>query len=507
LLVTLLSPILYFFVFRQSKSYITELSKASEILQTQFQENQRARERLELERNKLRNILDSMNDGVYIVNQHYDIGYSNPATERDFGPINGRKCYEYLHDRREICPWCNNAVVFSGKSVQWEWYFAKAGKTYDLIGSPYINEDGTVSKLEIFHDITERKRAEEAVQKSEEKYRLLVETMNEGLGVKDENGLWTYANDKLCYMLGYFQGELIGRPVAESFDERNQKIYKEQMALRKKGKAGSYEISWTNKDGQKIPTIVSPKPIFDKDGHYKGSFAIITDITERKHAEEVLRHLSAELLTIQEQERKRISGELHDELGQALAVLKIQQAFVEKPAEDQVELKEQCKQYVTYVDQIIENVRRLSRDLSPYALEYLGLTTALKRLIIDFMKNYNIEVAFDVMDADPLFTKENQIIIYRIVQEALNNIRKHAQTAKASVAIRQNDNRVSFSIEDDGKGFDVEEMLVRAPAKKGLGLTIIEERIRMLGGALDLWSEEGKGTRISFSIPIEKGPE
>ena len=160
---------------------------------------------------------------------------------------------------------------------------------------------------------------------------MLVETMNEGLGVKDENGLWTYANDKLCYLLGRFQAELVGRPVIEFLDETNRTIFKEQMGRRGAGKANSYEIIWTNTNGRKIPTIVSPKPIFDKAGRFKGSIAVITDISEQKTVEEILResekrlhYLSSQLLTIQDQERKRISAELHDELGQALAVMKPQ---------------------------------------------------------------------------------------------------------------------------------------------------------------------------------------
>jgi signal transduction histidine kinase len=308
--------------------------------------------------------------------------------------------------------------------------------------------------------------------------------------------------------LGYFPAEIIGHPVTKFFHETNRNILEDQMVKRRRGETTPYEISYSRKDGKNIFAIVSPKPIFDKDGQFKGSFAIVTDITERKGAEEMLRHLSSQLLTIQEQERKRISGELHDELGQALAVLKIQQAFIEKNLrEDQAELKEQCKQNVTYVDQIIENVRRLSRDLSPYILEYLGLTATLKRLMINFMKNYNIKVAFDIVDIDPFFAKENQIIIYRIFQESFNNIRKHAQAKNVSVEVQEGEDVIHFTIGDDGKGFDSKEMLARHPLEKGLGLAIIGERVRMLGGSLDLWSQEGKGARISFSIPIEKGPE
>jgi PAS domain S-box-containing protein len=137
-------------------------------------------------------------------------------------------------------------------------------------------------------DITERKKAEEALRKSEESYRNLVETMSEGLAVQDKNGLITFMNKRGCAMLGYELEELIGKPTTLVFDEENQEILREQMAQRREGKRQSYEIAWTRKDGGKIFTIIAPSPLFDERGNYEGSIAVFTDITERKQAEEAL---------------------------------------------------------------------------------------------------------------------------------------------------------------------------------------------------------------------------
>jgi PAS domain S-box-containing protein len=117
-------------------------------------ERKQAEEALRLERDNLINILEAMEDGVYIVNQQYDIQYVNPVLEKDFGPYEGRKCYAYFHEREEVCPWCKNQDVFAGKTVRWEWYSFKNQRTYDLIDTPLRNPDGSISKLEIFHDIT-----------------------------------------------------------------------------------------------------------------------------------------------------------------------------------------------------------------------------------------------------------------------------------------------------------------------------------------------------------------
>jgi PAS domain-containing protein len=101
-----------------------------------------------------------MKDGVYIVNQQYDIEFVNPVLEREFGPPEKKKCYEYFHAREEVCPWCKNPNIFAGETVRWEWYSPRNKKTYDLIDTPLTNSDGSISKLEMFRDITEYKSME-----------------------------------------------------------------------------------------------------------------------------------------------------------------------------------------------------------------------------------------------------------------------------------------------------------------------------------------------------------
>ena len=210
-------------------------------------------------------------------------------------------------------------------------------------------------------------------------------------------------------------------------------------------------------------------------------------------------------MTTQETERSRIARELHDELGGALAVLKLRICFIEKNLQpDQAAIREQCKQNLQFIDQIIDDVHRLSRNLSPSILEDIGLTPALRWLIDNFVSHYGVRADTDMENIDHLLTRNDQIMIYRTFQEALTNIGKHAQAGNVVIAVRTGQGRISLRVADDGRGFDVEGLAARTISEKGLGLATMYERARMLGGSLHLWSEQGKGTRIALSVPIRK---
>jgi PAS domain S-box-containing protein len=270
-------------------------------------------------------------------------------------------------------------------------------------------------------------------------------------------------------------------------------------------------VFWT-KAGKSFPVRYITTPIKEND-QIVGCVVLFRDITERKEAEirlreseQNLRYLAAQLITAQERERERISRELHDELGQALLVLKLQAGDIQEQVhKNPVAAGAECREMSANLDRLVENVRRLSRDLSPAVLQDLGLTSALRYLINGFAERHSLQANLDLLPGlDDLVPQEAQINIYRIFQESLTNIGKYAKASSLTLAVSQKEGRICFRLADDGQGFDLEQVLAREPSRRGLGLAAMQERGRMLGGKLKIKSQPGQGTEIILSVPVGK---
>jgi len=225
---------------------------------------------------------------------------------------------------------------------------------------------------------------------------------------------------------------------------------------------------------------------------------------ELKKSETRLHRLSSDLFSVQEKERKRISFELHDELGQSMAALKLQLGSVARRLgyASTEELQLACEEMRGNINQIIENVRRLARDLSPVVLDDLGLKAAIEYLVNNFAKIYNVTVTYRSTDINHLFNEESQRNIYRILQEALTNIGKHAQAKRVSVIVEQEENEIRFTVRDDGRGFNVRKMFDQKADERGMGLEAMSERVRILGGKINFVSRPGIDTTVTFTAPI-----
>jgi PAS domain S-box-containing protein len=228
--------------------------------------------------------------------------------------------------------------------------------------------------------------------------------------------------------------------------------------------------------------------------------------TALKDSEERLRSLASQLISAQEAERRRLALELHDDLGQSLMVLKMQlRAILGLASPDQEDIRSQCTTTLNYINEIIENIRRLARDLRPSLLEDLGLAAALRHLAETFRTYHNINILLDFDDITGLFSPAEEINIYRTSQESLTNIAKYARATQVKFAVKRRDGGVAFQVEDNGKGFDMGQVLVGEAARNSLGLAAMRERVRILGGALEIWSQPGQGTKVSFWVPVRQG--
>jgi PAS domain S-box-containing protein len=361
--------------------------------------------------------------------------------------------------------------------------------------------------------IQKRQQAEEALRGQLQFSQQLIDTIPNPVFYKDTEGRYLGCNSAFENFTGNSMNEIIGKTVYDLAPSREWgDVYRESdLALLNKPGTQSYETSVKVAEGDMHDVMVHKATYNDVSGEVAGLVGVITDISDLKRTEEALRAsenklhvLSSHLMTVQERERRLLSLELHDELGQSLTLLKLQMRSVQrKLPEDQEGPRKEVESIIVYIDEVIESVRRLSRDLSPAILEDLGLSAAIRSMADEFTARSRIKVSFNMEVVDDLFPAETHILIYRIIQESLTNIGKHSKTEQVSLAIGRGESEVTLVIEDYGKGFDVKDVVARYSVEKGLGLAAINERARMLGGYLQISSSKGKGTRVTVTIPVE----
>jgi PAS domain S-box-containing protein len=227
-----------------------------------------------------------------------------------------------------------------------------------------------------------------------------------------------------------------------------------------------------------------------------------------KESEERLRLLANELINTQEMERGRLSRDLHDDFGQSLQVLLMQINAILKRHALEPASRQQLENVVSYLLEVTNRVRRFSHDLSPPSLEQLGPTEALRELFEEFQEYHdNLIISADLDEVKDILPLEAGITIYRVAQEFLTNAHKHANATQVAVAMKVLPDKVTISLDDNGLGFDREEVKSRPKDKRGLGLSSIEERLKMLGSQFSLTSRPGEGTSLFFEImrpPQEK---
>lgn len=220
---------------------------------------------------------------------------------------------------------------------------------------------------------------------------------------------------------------------------------------------------------------------------------------------EQLRALANRLTEVQEAERKQLARDLHDHLGQVLTAISINLASVkdELPADCVPRLKDRLVEASLLTDQTLEQIRELSLNLRPPMLDDLGLIPTLRWYVKQYANRLNLKTRLEAQQLEERLPPALETALYRVVQEALTNVARHAQANQVQVRLQRQEAMIMICIEDDGQGFDVAKVIASKAAVKGMGLLGMRERITLLGGRLDIQSQPGQGTRLRVEVPQE----
>jgi len=360
--------------------------------------------------------------------------------------------------------------------------------------SPIKDSSGNIVGFsKIARDITKRRRAEHDLLSSEQRYRLLFERNVAGVGIASLDARLLDCNDGWVHILGYeSKNELLGRHASEFYfnpAERKQlvdELFEKQVLF-------SRELQLRRKDGTPVWVLFNAAVHSDRDTPIVQ--ATMIDISERKRAEEVLSGMTRKLIEAQEQERARIGRELHDDVNQRLAMLSVE---VEQLRENPSEIELRSGELRKRIGEISNDVQALSHDLHSSKLEYLGVVTGIKSWCKEFAERQKMDVNFrsDVRSVLPF---EVGRPLFRVLQEALQNAFKYSGVKRIDVQLREDSGEIHLIVSDRGKGFDLEAAL----QGKGLGLTSMRERVRLLDGTITIDSKPTGGTTIHVRVPLE----
>ena len=356
---------------------------------------------------------------------------------------------------------------------------------------------------ELEERIAERKRAEVALRESEERYRELFENARDAIYVHDLEGNYIRVNHAAETLSGYKRDEIVGHNFFE-FVAADDLRFRRKTFYAKLAEQGetSFEVDVIAKDGRRVPVEVRSRAIYEN-GVMTGVQGIARDITERKLAQDALQMFSRQLIEAQEDERRRISRELHDQIGQILTAIKMNLHTV--PQVRQVsEISPYVKDNLEAVDEALRLVRDLSVDLRPPVLDDFGLATALYWYVDRYTQRTGLEVdvIIEMANHNQRFSREVETACFRIAQEALSNIVRHAQASQVSLQLVTDENVLLLSIKDDGVGFDPESLRKRAPRAATLGLVSMQERAHAAGARIEIDSAISKGTEVRVRLDL-----
>jgi PAS domain S-box-containing protein len=401
--------------------------------------------------------------------------------------------------------------VFEGKSGTLEFEITGLKGTCRWLEThavPMKNTEGKIILLlGVTRDITERKKTAEALSNNELRFRTLTSNAPVGIFQTDAAGKTIYVNETWLEYTGLSFDEAMGDGWNTTLhpDDREAQL-KQWEEKSKKGLESSSEFRLVDKKGKIRWVIGKATPLFNKNNQISGYIGTLSDISESKKSEseilsmnEQLRLLSERQQNIREEERTHIAREIHDELGQQLTVMKMDVSWLNKKlgANDEI-VGKKTLELSKILDETVKTVRRIASELRPSLLDDLGLVAAIEWHLNEFEKRSGIKAELKKVRIEPLLPDAARTGLFRIVQESLTNVARHAKASKVTVSLQQKKELLVLKIEDDGVGFSKEKIAV----KKTLGILGMKERTSVMGGTYEIVSVPGKGTTVCVTVPF-----
>ncbi len=462
-------------------------------------------------------ILDNIPDMVWLKDMEGRIIAVNHAFERACGQVSNDIAGKTFGDiwpieLAERLMAFDSEVLLSGKQTQAEELITDYDgrmRWLETIRSPIYNDKNEIiGTTGIARDITKRHAAESALRESESKYRRLIEMLKEGIWVVDSEMNTTFVNKRMETLLGWTVEEMMGSNPTEFMDEQTREIFAEHFEMSKQGVAEQFEVNLIRKDGLRIYVLIEAAPIMDEKGRFTGAIAGLADITARKNAEqnlkksqEELRSLSSHLQQVREEERASMAREIHDELGQVLTSLKLDLAWLRGKVQDRhTELLSRTVLMQMDIDRAIDTIHTIIARLRPVILDDFGLMEAIIWLVDEFQCHSGISCDFPFPSEEIVLSDECSTALFRICQESLTNVARHAEATEVKVTLREIDDNILLTIEDNGKGIG----RTTSQRLSSLGILGMRERAIALGGRVTVENGEGRGTKVEATLPLKR---
>jgi len=339
---------------------------------------------------------------------------------------------------------------------------------------------------------------------TEKDYRYLFENASDAMWVQDSQGNFLDGNRALEKLCGYTLEELAGKNITQFLSNKSLALAKEveHKLLMGEEFEQRYEQRFLVKGGRTRIVKMATNPIIIN-GEVKGFQNVARDVTEEKQLENNMRFYVHHVTIAQEDERKRIARELHDDVSPPLLLLIQRLDTITSGTRPMLShsLKESLEGLRSQAIEALETLGRCAQGLRPRILDDLGLVASLEWMTEDMLKSHGIDAHAEVTGVKQTLPVETQLLLFRIAQEALTNIRRHAEASRAVVKLESGDNSIKMTVSDNGKGFKLPERIGDLASIGKLGLAGMQERARLLRGTLEVQSTPGKGTTLIVEVP------